>query len=449
MTALTDKPSFSDVLQTIPASVSYMERARRVIPRGMTSRGRSRAVPVAFHKGEGAHLFDLDGHRYVDLVMALGPLLLGHSPTPVIDAVRHQLDSGVQFGGQHVREAELAERIVQHVPGAQKVLFSNTGSEAVQAAIRIARATTGRRIVVKFEGHYHGWIDPVFVNSPGVPAERSEDAIVPLVHNVAGQPSPTDILVCRWNDLDALQAVFDKYGADIAAVITEPIPFNLGTVFGDPGYLPAVRTLTETHGALLIFDEVVSGFRVGVGGAQAMLGVTPDLTTFAKAMAAGFPIAAIAGTDEAMASAIDGPVFHGGTYNGTPMSVAAAIATIDHLSANEATLYAHLDAMGKRLATGLTGLAVKYSIPLVVNQIGSVLQLLWGPSLPVRSFADADAAEVAPVAAISELALAEGIYAPPRGIMFISTEHTPADIDLVVAGYDHAIQKYLTTGTID
>lgn len=438
-----EKRLFAEVEALVPASVAYMDRARRVIPRGMTSRGRSRAVQLAFEKGRGAHLTDLDGRRYVDLVMALGPLLLGHSPAPVIDAVRNQLESGVQFGGQHVGEAELAELIIAHVPCAQKVLFSNTGSEAVQAAIRIARATTGRRLIVKFEGHYHGWIDPFFINSPGVPAAEGQWPLVGAQHNVAGQPAPPEILVCPWNDIAALEAVFAEHGSEIAAVITEPIPFNLGTMLGDPAYLPAVRHLTRRHGALLIFDEVVSGFRVGIGGAQAMLGVTPDLTTFAKAMAAGFPIAAVVGTDEALAAAIDGPVFHGGTYNGTPMSVAAGIATINYLSHNASVVYPGMQALGEKLAGGLRDLAAAHAIPLVVNQIGSVLQLLWEPRRPMRAYADVAAAAVAPVATITELALADGVYAPPRGLMFLSTAHTEADIATVLGAYDTAIGTYL------
>ncbi|ANW68051.1 hypothetical protein BCA37_25490 [Mycobacterium sp. djl-10] len=427
--------------------MAYMDRARSVIPRGMTSRGRNRAVPVAFERGEGAHLVDLDGRRYVDLVMALGPLLLGHSPTPVLAAVHRQLRSGVQFGGQHVGEAELAEMIVAHVPGAQKVLFSNTGSEAVQAAVRIARATTGRRIVVKFDGHYHGWIDPFFVNSPGVPAAAGCRRTVPVIHNIPGQPAPAEVLVCPWNDIDALRSVFADHGDEIAAVITEPIPFNMGTMFPDPGYLRDVRELTRSHGALLIFDEVVSGFRLGLGGAQALVGITPDLTTFAKAMAAGFPIAAVVGTDQAMASAIDGPVFHGGTYNGTPMSVAAAIATISYLRDHEETVYPTMQARGEQLATGLRALAAKHRVPLVINQIGSVLQLLWDPHLPVRTFVEADAADPAPVASITELALAHGVYAPPRGLMFLSSAHTSDDVDAVLAGYDAAIGSHLSSQT--
>lgn len=447
--SLDDKLPLGHVEALVPASMAYMDRARRVIPRGMTSRGRGRAVPVAFRRGRGAHLYDLDGRGYVDLVMALGPLLLGHSPAAVIEAVRRQLEDGVQFGGQHVGEAQLAELIVEHVPSAQKVLFSNTGSEAVQAAVRIARATTGRRLIVKFEGHYHGWIDPFFVNSPGVSAAApAENALIPVAHNVAGQPAPTEVLVCPWNDVAALEAVFAAHGTEIAAVITEPIPFNLGTMLADPAYLPAMRDLTRRNGALLIFDEVVSGFRVGLGGAQAMLGVTPDLTTFAKAMAAGFPIAAVTGTDEAMASAIDGPVFHGGTYNGTPLSVAAAIATIDFLADNAATVYPHMQALGEQLAEGLRALATKYTIPLVVNQIGSVLQLMWDPHLPVRAFADADAADPAPLAAIGELALAGGVYAAPRGLMFLSTAHTGDDVHHVLGAYDVAIGTYLAQADI-
>lgn len=439
-----DAADLSGVRAHVPGSEAYMERARRVIPRGMSSRGRVRAVPVAFREGRGSHLVDVDGNDYVDLVMALGPLLLGHSPEPVIAAVRRSLDHSVQMGGQHLGEAELAEKLVRRVPSAEKVLFANTGSEAVMAAVRIARATTGRRVVVKFEGHYHGWIDPMFVNSPGVPPSTPARGVVPTVHNIAGQAVSTDVVVVPWGDLPALETVFAERGDEIAAVFTEPIPFNLGTMMPPVGYLESVRDLAHRHGALLVFDEIVSGFRLGVGGAQELLGVTPDITTLAKAIAAGFPLAAVVGTDEAMQSAVDGPVIHGGTYNGTPLAVAAGNATLTHLEDNEEEVYSVLAARSRQLATGLREVAATHDVPLVVNQVGSVLQLLWAPHTPVRSYADAAQADPGPIADIGELVLARGVHTAPRGIQFVSTAHTETDIDRVVAAFADTVAELAT-----
>ncbi|MEU0265061.1 aspartate aminotransferase family protein [Nocardioides sp. NPDC006303] len=433
----------SDALAHVPGSTAHMERARRVIPRGMSSRGRLRAVPVAFDRGKGAHLFDVDGNEYVDLVMALGPMLLGHNPEAVIEAATRQLGKGLQFGGQSLGEVELAERIVQHVPSAEKVLLTNTGSEAVQSAVRIAKGATGRRVILKFEGHYHGWIDPFFVNSPGVPAAGEQHGLIPVVHNIAGQPTSTDVLVIAWNDVAEFDSVMAERGDDIAAVIMEPIPFNFGTMHAAPGYLDHVAAETRRHGALLIFDEVVSGFRIGLGGAQELLGVTPDLTTFAKAIAAGFPLAAVAGTEAAMECVTSGPVTHGGTYNGLPFAVAAAIANLDYLSENAQVLYPRLEARGAQLADGLRRVADKHGIPVVVNQIGSVLQAFWEPQMPVENYADAAESKAGPIAAINELVLAEGVHAAPRGIKFLSTEHTVEDLERVISAYDTAVGRYL------
>lgn len=428
---------------TPPGSAAYMERARRVIPHGVTSRGRLRAVPVVFERALGPYLYDVDGNRYVDCVMALGPLLLGHSPGLVLERVTEQLQRGIQFGGQHVGEAELAERIVELVPCADKVVFANTGSEAIHAAVRIARMTTGRRLIVKFEGHYHGWIDPVFVNSPGVPAQPTNGSLLRVVHNVSEQLTPTDVLVCAWNDLDALAAVLDGIGVDVAAVIMEPIPFNLGTFLPAPGYLEGVRELCDAHGILLIFDEIVSGFRLCLGGAQERLGVLPDLATYAKALASGFPIALVAGTDDAMASASDGLLYHGGTYNGTPASVAAANATLETLEREGDAIYGHLEELGRRLAGGLRDIADRSGVPLHVNQIGSLVQLLWAPHTPQRNFADVDVADKARVAALCEQVLADGVFAPPRGLLFLSAAHNAADVDQVVAAFGSALDQRL------
>lgn len=430
-----------EAVSHVPGSTAYMDRARRVIPRGLASRGRLRAVPVAFESGRDAYLFDVDGNRYVDCVMALGPLLLGHSPQEVIEAVTAQLSRGLQFGGQHEGEAELAERVVRTVPCAEKVVFSNTGSEAVQAAVRIARATTKRRLIVKFDGHYHGWIDPLFVNSPGVPAAAQAPVPLEVTHNVPGQPAPEDVVVCPWNDLEAIGELLARIGEQVAAVIMEPIPFNLGTFLPQDGYLEGVRRLCRRHGALLIFDEVVSGFRVALGGAQELLGVTPDLAIYAKGVAAGLPLALVVGTDEAMASAVDGPVVHGGTYNATPMAVAAALAAIEYLERRSPAVYEQLDEAGARLAQGLRALGVRHGVPLVANQVGSLVQLLWAPREPMRNYADVSLADPAPIAELCERVLADGVYAAPRGLLFLSTAHSAQDVDHIIDAYDNALQR--------
>lgn len=423
----------------VPGSATYMDRARRVIPRGMASRGRARAVPVVFRDAAGSRLWDVDGNEYVDTVMALGPLLLGHSPRDVLDAVAAQLQRGILYGGQFTGEAELAERIVDVVPSAEKVLFSNTGSEAVAAALRIARASTGRQKIIKFEGHYHGWLDPMFVNSPGVPSQPVQRGQVTPVHNVPGQQPSADVLVLPWNDEVALELALKEHSGTIAAVIMEPLAFNLGTFAPSEGYLLRVRDLCTSHGTLLVFDEVVAGFRVGLGGAQALLGVTPDITVMAKALASGFSLAAIAGTDEALWSCTTGPVYHGGTYNGSPACVAAGIATVDRLRGESPGVYAQLDSLGRRLADGVRAQARAHDLPIVVNQIGSVIQLFWHQKGVVSDYRTAAAADPAPIAELCERILAEGVYATPRGLLFLSTAHSEDDVDRIVGAFDTAM----------
>lgn len=405
-------------------------------------------MPVAFKEGRGAHLTDLDGNDYVDLVMALGPLLLGHNPQQVIGAAIESYSRGVQFGGQHLGEAELAELVVELVPCADKVVLANTGSEAVQAAVRIARATTGRTRLVKFEGHYHGWIDPLFVNSPGVPPQRpSTEGQVPVVHNVPGQGVDPEVIVCAWNDIQAFDALMAQIGGEVAAVLMEPIPFNFGTFLPASDYLGRVAEVCRENGALLVFDEIVSGFRLGPGGAQQMLGVTPDIATYAKAMAAGFPIAMVAGSEAAMRSAVDGPVIHGGTYNGTPASVAAAVATIGFLADNRDEIYPRLDSMAARLAGGIEERASALGAPIAANQVGSVLQLLWGVEGTPTSFAAASIGKPKLVAELCERLLAHGVHAAPRGILFLSTAHEDSDIDLVLSAFEVALTETLAANS--
>ncbi len=425
---------------SLDASAAYLRRAEASLARGVGSAARARTLSPApvLVAAEGARVRDLDGNEYVDLVMGLGPLLLGHRPAPVVEAVRAALDDGsVLCGGPHPREAELAELVCETVPCAERVVYASTGSEGVHAAIRIARATTGRRLVVKFDGQYHGWIDPVFVNALGTPPEHGA-APLPLTPNVDGAPAPDDVILCPWNDADALDALMARLGPQVACVLMEPVPCNFGTFRPDDGYLEAVRETCDRHGALLVFDEVVTGFRLALGGAQELFGVTPDLAVLAKAIASGFGLAMVAGTAAAMSSATAGPVRQGGTYNASGPGVAAAIATIRHLQGAGPELYAGLDRRGAALAAGLEAAGREHGLPLVAMQVGSVVQLLWNPRRPVRSYADARADDQAPVAAIADALLQRGVLVPERGLCFLSTAHGDADVAQVVAAVREA-----------
>ena len=240
--------------------------------------------------------------------------------------------------------------------------------------------------VIKFDGHYHGWSDPLYANTPWMEPIRSDPSAA--THSVAGQPADADVTVTSWNDLSALERALGV-GAPAAAVFMEPVPCNFGAVAPDAGYMAGVRRLCDEHGCLLVFDEVLTGFRLALGGAQERLDASPDLTVLSKAIASGFPIAMLVGTEDAMSPIVSGPMRPGGTFNGSPLSVAAAIATVDTLSTRQAEIYAHLDALGATLAAEIRDAARGVGAPLVVNQIGSVMQLFWGVSEPVRGYADA------------------------------------------------------------
>ena len=305
------------------ASAAYNREAGQLIPGAVNSNVRlaGAPLPLCFERGEGAHLFDLDGNRFIDYALGMGPTILGHAPRQVNDAVAASLGRGQLFAGQHPAELELARLMHRLVPSAEMIRICMSGSEAVQAAIRVARAATGRTKLVKFEGQYHGWFDNVLVShSPAT----GDDLPVPRVPHLEtrGQAgnAASDLIVLPWNDVSALDRVIAAHGADIAAIITEPAMLNTGAILARPFYLEHLRAVTEKHGIVLIFDEVITGFRLALGGAQQRFGITPDLSTFAKAMAGGYPVAALVGKRELMALFGTG-VNHSGTYNANVMSV--------------------------------------------------------------------------------------------------------------------------------
>ncbi|MFF0225905.1 aspartate aminotransferase family protein [Streptomyces sp. NPDC004629] len=417
-----------------------MQRAHQVIPRGVNSSRRAvlRPTPLAFTRAQGSRITDIDRNEYVDYVAGYGPMLLGHQPRQVIEAVHTQLAAGVLYGGQHEAEAELAERIVQMVPCAERVLLNVTGSEAVQAALRIARAATGRRKTIKFEGHYHGWIDPMTANGPGSPVGTgpAPRSVIAPTHSMIGP----EILVCPWNDPGALADLLTHHGADVAAVIMEPVAVNGGNLWADDGYLATVRRLCDQHGCLLVFDEVVTGFRLAPGGAQQRTGVTPDLTALAKALGSGFPISAVAGRAEVMRVAED-TVAHGGTYNGNALSVVAANATLDALKADQDSLYPRLERITGKLADGIEQLAGRHGAPLQALRAGALIRLHWDAPKPLRTYADALAGSTEPLRHFSENLIRNGVHARETGLWYVSAAHTDDDVDRTLSAVDRALAE--------
>ena len=434
------------VPQGSASDVAYA-RAARVLPRGVSSVMRLGygQGPLIASSADRVRVTDPDGREYLDFALGNGPLALGHTPLAVLDAIRQELARGLRTGMTNEGEAELGESLVESFPSAERVCFLSSGSEAVHLALRIARAATGRRLVVKMEGHYHGWVDDVAWSVAGSPPAGG-DALAPLVPTrvTAGLRESPDLLVVRCNVGADLERAFELHGSEIAAVILEPVPL-VGVIEPDPAYLRLLRSLTEQHGSVLIFDEVLTGFRVAVGGAQTRLGVTPDMTTLGKALGAGMPIAAVVGKEGPMAVVASGQVPHQGTYNGFPASIAAARAAVREYQAPG--FQPRLDALSARLATGIETLAQELALPLVVHVCGGLLQVLWVPDgRLVRTYADVMATDVEFLAELATDLRDRGILVRARGTWLISSAHSEADIDQALEALALALRRLRCEG---
>jgi glutamate-1-semialdehyde 2,1-aminomutase len=397
----------------------YHERARCSLARGVSSAMKATQVPVPLcvSKGRGSRIWDVDGNEYIDFALSFGPMLLGQSPTVVVEAVRSQLGDGIGFGAGNRYEAPLAELLCQLVPSAELVIFSNTGTEAVQAALRIARAATGRNRIIKFRGHYHGWLDSVHVAIPGVfgdgPGTSGQDLFA--AHETS---------VCKWNDVESLR---EMLADDVAAVIMEPINVNGGCFAPEREYLETVRSMTSEAGALLIFDEVITGFRVALGGAQELLAVSPDLTVLGKAFGCGFPISAVCGSREVMSVVATGSVAHMGNFNGNPLSAAAGLAAVRYLKENSAQVYPKLAGSIDVIGDAFDRAAQEYGIALQFNRtIGAGFGFI--SQQPVRTHEDRLRSDTEAYRRFAARLLDEGIFVPVRGLWYVSTEHSESDL---------------------
>jgi len=431
-------------MKLFPQSAAMWERACRTAPGGIHSNVRKgwQPHPLFYARGEGARVWDVDGNEYIDYVLARGPLLLGHSPAPVLDAVRRQLEAGLMYAGQHPLEIEAAERFCALVPCADMVRFASSGSEAVHAAVRLARAVTGRTKILRFEGHYHGWFDGIAWNY-APPLDRAGPRQSPLpLPGSRGQPASDGehLVICPWNDLALAAGALERHRGEVAAVLTEPMMCNTGGVLPRPGYLEGLRALCAQHGALLIFDEVITGFRLSVGGAQERFGVVPDLAVFAKGMAAGFPVSAIAGRSAHMAAFGDLSVTHAGTYNSNAPCMAASLAAMETIAADGGAVLKAAEARGCRLMEGIAAAGRRAGRRVHTRGVGIVFHVSFNDQEEItdyRSFTRRDPAAYARFA----LALQErGIRVIPEGLWFLSTAHTDRDVDETLAAVPGAME---------
>jgi glutamate-1-semialdehyde 2,1-aminomutase len=424
-------------------SQAILEEARKYLTMGVGSPVRA-PIPFVIEKGEGSRIYDVDGNEYIDCMMSMGPLILGHRPPRVIAAVTEQISvRGTMYGIPHPLEKEVSRKIVEAVPSAEMVCFANSGSEAVLVALRLARGYTGKDKIVRFEGQYHGWTDVTAFNS-FPPLDSVGPFTAPsLVHDSGGTPGTYGELTIPlpWNAPEVLEETVKKHRDEIAAIIMEPIMGNAGGIPPKPGYLEFVRDIATENDVILIFDEIITGFRVAYGGAQSYFDVIPDITTMAKGLGGGFPIAAVGGKKEIMEQIIDGRVMQAGTYCTNPLVMSAANAVLDQLA--EPGTYDHLFAIGERMGNGLKEIISRAGHPVVLQGTGPMFQVKFCDEPPCDYRSAAARVRTEPFEDFQRAMMKRGVFFHPWTIelWFVSTAHSHEDVDEVLNAAEQAIKE--------
>lgn len=417
-------------------SAALLERSRKVLAGGVSSEFRKYNHPHAifYTHGEGSHIYDVDGNDYLDFTLSQGPLILGHSHPHVLKRVNDYSAPGQLYAGQHIGEIELAEKLNRLIPSAELMRFCLDGSEAVQTALRVARARTGRPKFLRFEGHYHGWLDNVAwgLSTPGVEAlgSRENPEVYPWSAGLAAH-ARDEFIIRPWNDLDLVRQTLAEHHQEVAAIITEPVMCNNGCILPAEGYLNGLRELCDRYGIALIFDEVITGFRMGLGGAQQYFGVTPDMSVFAKAIGSGYPISVIAGKREWMGLIEEAKVIHAGTMNSSNATIAAALATIEVLE--QENPYQRIFRLGARLMEGLREAAAGQHDDLLIQGPGPMFHLGFTDLATVSDYRQTLRYDKAKLGRFIAAMHDERIRIIGRGLWYISAAHTEADIDHALA----------------
>jgi len=415
-------------------SKELYSKAKELVPGGVSSSIRQTEwpVPLFFDKAHGSKMWDVDGNEFIDYVMGMGPNIFGHAPEFVTQSVYEDMQNGYCLTGQTVKENEMSEFIKKTIPFNRKVRYASSGTEIVQVALRLARSFTNKNKFLKFEGHYHGWMDSVLYNShPDISNEENIFNPVPESGGISHGTS-NEVIIAPWNDVEALENILKDNHKEISSIITEPILWNTNVILPEDGYLEKLRLLCDKYNILLIFDEVGTGFRVALGGAQEIYGIEPDLSTYAKSMAAGFPIAMLAGKPEIMDFLSNGKVVHGGSFNTNVMSVSASHATLNYLLNNK-DFYKNLNRNGESLIKGLKEVASKNGIDILIQGLGSVFYLSFTSVKSIKNYREhALNIDFNKYKEFAKLMLINGVRLSQNGRWHMSSSHSEEDIEKTI-----------------
>ncbi len=423
-------------------SLQEFKRSQKVIPGGVNSPVRAfksiNGQPIFIDHGKGSKIFDIDGNQYIDFVSSWGPLILGHANEEVVEAIKKAAEKGTSYGAPTIIESEMAELIIEMVPSIDCVRMVNSGTEATMSALRLARGFTGREKIIKFEGCYHGHADSFLIKA-------GSGAITLGLPDSPGVTKGTaqDTLIAKYNDIESVKKLFAENKDQIAAVIIEPVAGNVGVILPQAGFLKELKDISHQHGALLIFDEVISGFRLAKGGAQELYGVIPDITTLGKIIGGGLPVGAYGARMEIMQKlAPSGPIYQAGTLSGNPLAMAAGYKTLEIIN-RDPGFYAKLDAKAKKLEVGILKNAKEAGIEVIINRLGSMMTLFFNKTGKINSYDDAMKSEPATYAKYFNMALESGIYLAPSQYeaAFVSAAHTDEDIEKAIAANLAAFKK--------
>lgn len=427
-------------------SKQLFERAKHSLVGGVASsihKGAWQDYPLYIERGKGSKIYDVDGNEYIDYMMAFGPMILGYSPEVLNQAIRDQLELGTQLAAPTEQLIELSDELIEIIPCAEKVsTYVCSGTEGDAHAIRLARAYTGKTKIIKFEGHYHGWLDEVKVSCEALaPSELGPRNKPWKLKHFAGQPDPDNVIILPYNDLELFEQALDREGNDVACVILETVMMNAEPVPPVKGFLEGIRELTKKHNVVLIFDEVITGFRMSLGGAQEYFGVTPDLAVFAKAIAGGYPMSAVVGKEAVVAAG----TATAGTFNGNPLVVAAALATIRELRKDGC--YEKMGRLSNQIVEGIRGLGAKHGVKVYAEAWNAIWTMQFGIDKPLVDYRDHfDKVDKALYQKVCQYGLEHGIrFNPWRGRSYMSTAHTEEDVkrtlEIIDQGLEYALSK--------